>query len=170
MVLTCIKGRAGRGPKMTHRKGGSMYKHILIPTDGSEIAEKAVDAGIEYAAEAGAKVTLFTAVPEYRTPGEGEVISGRAVSIADHARACEKKAERTLANAAGRARAARLDFDTDFALSDHPWQAIIDAAKRNGCDAIFMGSHGRGALSRMVHGSQALDVLSHCDIPTLVVR
>ena len=45
-----------------------------------------------------------------------------------------------------------------------------DAAKRNGCDAIVMGSHGRKAFSRLVHGSQAVDVLSHCDLPTLVVR
>ena len=147
-----------------------MYKHILIPTDGSEVAEKAVAAGLEYAAEAGAKVTLFTAVPEYRTPGEGEVISGRAMSMADHARDSEKKAHGILASACGKARAARLAFETDFAQSNQPWQAIIDAAKRHGCDVIFMGSHGRKALSRLVHGSQALDVLSHCDIPTLVVR
>ena len=147
-----------------------MYKHILIPTDGSEVAEKAVAAGLEYAAEAGAKVTLFTAVPEYRTPGEGEVISGRAISIADHARESEKKAQEILALASRRARTAGLSFKTDFAQSDHPWRAIIEAAKRHGCDVIFMGSHGRKALSRLVHGSQALDVLSHCDIPTLVVR
>lgn len=147
-----------------------MYKHILIPTDGSEIAEKAVTAGLEYAAEAGAKLTLFTAVPEYRIPREGDIISGRAMSMADHARESEKKAQRILANAIGKARAARLEFETDFAQSDHPSQAIIDAAKRHGCDVIFMGSHGRKALSRLVHGSQALDVLSHCDIPTLVVR
>lgn len=147
-----------------------MYKHILIPTDGSEIAEKAVAAGIEYAAEAGAKVTLFTAVPEYRTPTEGEVMSGRAVSIVDYEREAGKKAEDILSAATRKARAARLDFKTEFAQSNHPWQAIIDAAKRHGCDVIFMGSHGRKALSRLVHGSQALDVLSHCDIPTLVVR
>ena len=147
-----------------------MYKHILIPTDGSEIAEKAVVAGIEYAAEAGAKVTLFTAVPEYRTPSEGEVLSRRIVPFAEYERECEEKAKAALASAASQARAAGLRFETDFAQSDHPWQAIIDAAKRKGCDAIFMGSHGRKALSRLVHGSQALGVLSHCDIPTLVVR
>lgn len=147
-----------------------MYRHILIPTDGSEVAEKAVAAGLEYAAEARAKVTLFTAVPEYRTPHEGEIISGRAVSMADHAQESEKKAQGIMASACVKARAAGLEFKTDFAQSNQPWQAIIEAAKRHGCDVIFMGSHGRKALSRLVHGSQALDVLSHCDIPTLVVR
>lgn len=147
-----------------------MYRHILIPTDGSEVAEKAVATGLDYAAAAGAKVTLFTAVPEYRAPGEGEVISRRAMSMADHALQSEKKAQAILADPGGRARAARLEFDMDFAESDRPWEAIIDAAKRHGCDAIVMGSHGRGALSRLVHGSQAIEVLSHCDIPTLVVR
>jgi nucleotide-binding universal stress UspA family protein len=148
-----------------------MYKHILIPTDGSEIAEKAVAAGIEFAREAGAKVTLFTAVPEYQPPGEGEVLARRPVtSMADHARNSEKQAKGTLAHAVRRARAAGVVFDTDHVQSNHPWQAIIDAARRNGCDAIFMGSHGRKGISRLVHGSQTVDVLTHSDIPTLVYR
>jgi nucleotide-binding universal stress UspA family protein len=148
----------------------SMYKHILIPIDGSEVADKAVAAGLEYAAEAHAKVTLFTAVPEYRPPSEGEVMARRVVPIAQYERESEEKAKDVLGAASRKASAAKLEFDTDFALSNQPWQAIIEAAKRHGCDAIFMGSHGRKALSRLVHGSQALDVLSHCDIPTLVVR
>lgn len=147
-----------------------MYKHILIPTDGSQTAAKAVGAGIEFARETNARVTLFTAVPEYETPSEGAVISGRFVSIAEHARNSEKKAKAILAPAAEQARAERLEFVTDYAQSNQPWQAIIDAAKRHGCDAIFMASHGRKGLSRLVHGSQTVDVLTHSDIPTLVVR
>jgi nucleotide-binding universal stress UspA family protein len=148
-----------------------MYKHILIPTDGSEVAEKAVTAGVEYAAEAGAKVTFFTAVPEYRTPSEGEVMARRPiVSMADYVRESEKMAKGVLSAATRQARAAKVKFETDFAQSDHPWRAIIDAATRHNCDAIFMGSHGRKALSRLVHGSQALDVLTHSDIPTVVYR
>jgi nucleotide-binding universal stress UspA family protein len=147
-----------------------MYKHILIPTDGSEVADKAVAEGIEFAREAGAKITFFTAVPEYETPSEGSVISGRFVSIAEHARNSEEKANDILAPAADQARAARLEFHTDYAQSNQAWQAIIDAAKRHGCDAIFMASHGRKGLGRLVHGSQAIDVLTHSDIPTLVYR
>jgi len=147
-----------------------MYKHILIPTDGSEVAEKAVATGIQYAREAGARVTLFTAVPEYQPPSEAQVVSRRVVSLADHARNSEKMAKGVLAHAEHAARSAGLDFDTDYQQSNQPWQAIVDAAKRHGCDAIFMGSHGRKGISRLIHGSQTVDVLTHSDIPTLVVR
>ncbi len=147
-----------------------MYKHILIPTDGSDVAEKAVAAGIDYAREAKARVTLFTAVPEYEPPSEAQVFARRIVSIDEHARNSEKAANGILAHATQVARAAALEFDTDFAQSNQPWQAIIEAAKRHGCDAIFMASHGRTGLSRLVHGSQTIDVLTHTDIPTLVVR
>ena len=147
-----------------------MYTHILIPTDGSPIAEKAVTAGIELACEAGAKVTFFTAVPEYEVPNEGSVMARRVISLAEHARRSERIAHRVLAPAADKARAAKLEFRTHYGQSNRPWEAIVDAAKVYGCDAIIMGSHGRSGLSRLVHGSQTIDVLTHTDIPTLVVR
>ena len=147
-----------------------MYKHILIPTDGSEVAEKAVAAGIGFARESGARVTLFTAVAEYRPPSEIDVRSGNVVSLAEHERRSEKQANAIVARGAQAAHAAGIEYDTDWASSNQPWEAIVDAAKRNGCDAIVMGSHGRKAFSRLVRGSQAVDVLSHCDLPTLVVR
>jgi nucleotide-binding universal stress UspA family protein len=147
-----------------------MYKHILIPTDGSEIAEKAVTAGIDFAREASAKVTLFTAVPEYELPREGQIMAGRFISMADHARNSEEKAKGILAQAVRQACAAGLAFDTNFVQSDQPWQAIIDAAQRHGCDAIFMGSHGRKGLARLLHGSETQEVLTHSTIPTVVYR
>lgn len=147
-----------------------MYKHILIPTDGSEVAEKAVSAGIDFAREVGARVTLFTAVPEYVPPSEAEVRARCVVSIAEHARRSEKLAHGILAGAASKARAARLEFATAHIESNQPWQAIIDAAKRYSCDAIFMASHGRKGLSAVWHGSQTREVLTHSDVPTLVYR
>jgi nucleotide-binding universal stress UspA family protein len=147
-----------------------MYKHILIPTDGTPIADKAVRAGIEFAREAGAKVTFFTAVPEYDVPNEGSVMARQVISLAEHARRCERIAHRVLAPAADKARAAQLEFRTHYGQCNRPWEAIVDAAKVYGCDAIIMGSHGRSGLSRLVHGSQTIDVLTHTDIPTLVVR
>ena len=147
-----------------------MYKHILIPTDGSEVAEKAVSAGIAFARASGARVTLFTAVPAYQPPNEIQVRSREVVSLAEHERRSEQAASAVLARGANAAHAAGIEYDTDWAQHDQPWEAIVSAARRNGCDAIVMGSHGRKAFSRLVHGSQALDVLSHCDLPTLVVR
>jgi len=148
-----------------------MYKHILIPTDGSDVSDKGVAAGIEYARDVGATVTLFTAVPEYQPPSEGEVLArAKVISFAQHEENSKTLAERILASAVERARAAGLVFNTDYALRNQPWEAIVDAAKRHGCDAIVMGSHGRKGLSRLFHGSHAIDVLNHSDLPTLVVR
>lgn len=147
-----------------------MYKHILIPTDGSPLAEKAVTAGLELARESGAKVTLFTAVPEYDVPGEGKAMAHQVISLAEHARRSEIKAHDILAPGAEKARAAKVEFRTQYAQRNQPWQAIVEAAKLYGCDAIIMASHGRSGISRLVHGSQTIDVLSHTNLPTLVVR
>jgi nucleotide-binding universal stress UspA family protein len=148
-----------------------MYRHILIPTDGSEVADKAVSAGIEFAREAGAKVTLFTAVPEYQPPSEGEAMARRPmISIEEHARRSQKNAHKVLLPGVARAGVAGVACDIDYIESDRPSRAIIDAARRHGCDAIFMATHGRKGLPRLVHGSRTIDVLTHSDIPTLVVR
>ena len=147
-----------------------MYKHILIPTDGSEVAEKAVLAGIEYAREATAKVTLFTAVPEYGSTSEATLLARGVISLDQHARYSEGLANEILLGAVRRARAAGLEFDTDHAQSNQPWQAIVDAAKRHGCDAIFMGSHGRKGFAALWHGSQTREVLTHSTIPALIYR
>jgi nucleotide-binding universal stress UspA family protein len=147
-----------------------MYKHILIPTDGSDTADKAVVAGIDYARESGAKVTLFTAVPDYRLPNDSDIYSSRVVSVDEHNRRSEQKAHAVLAAAERRALSAGVAFDVDFAQSDHPFRAIIAAAQRHGCDAIFMATHARTGLAKLWHGSATEDVLSHSDIPTLVYR
>jgi nucleotide-binding universal stress UspA family protein len=63
-----------------------------------------------------------------------------------------------------------VDFDTDFVHSNQPWQAIIDSAKRLGCDAIFMASHGHSGLAALRHSSQTREVLTHSTMPTLVYR
>lgn len=147
-----------------------MYKHILIPTDGSPTADKAVRAGIDFAREAKAKVTLFTAVPEYQPPGESAFMRRDVVSLWDHERISREKAEAILDPAAQRMRAAGVQCETAFAQSDHPYQAIIDAAERHGCGLILMSSHGRHGLAELWHGSETREVLTHTRIPTLVYR
>ena len=147
-----------------------MYKHILIPTDGSELSDKAVDAGIEYARETGARVTLFTAVPEYEVPSEAALMAHQVHSIDEHNRRSEELARGVLERAAMRAREAGVACGTEFAQSDRPYQAILDAASGRGCDAIFMASHGRTGLSRLWYGSETEEVLTHSAIPTLVYR
>ena len=148
-----------------------MYRHILIPTDGSVTASKAVAAGTEYAREAGAKVLFFTAVPEYPIPRESEVLAHHPVkSVYEYEEEAGAKARAILDKAAARAKAENIEFETEFALCDRPYEAIISAARKHGCDAIFMSSHGRSGVPALWYGSQTHEVLSHSDLPTLVYR
>ena len=147
-----------------------MYKHILIPTDGSKLSEKAIEAGIEFARFVHARVTGFTAVPEYQVPSEAELMSKHAISLTDYERDAKKQAEIALQAIGDRARAAGVDYDAEFTQSDRPHEAIIRAAQKHGCDLIFMASHGRRGLSALVHGSETQGVLTHSTIPTLVYR
>jgi nucleotide-binding universal stress UspA family protein len=148
-----------------------VYKHILIPTDGSETAAKAVDAGIDFARESGARLTLFTAVPGYVVPYTSEFLAHKAVmSLEEHERRSAEKARAILAPALERARTCGIDFGSDYAISDKPYEAIVHAARVHRCDAIFMASHGRSGLSRLVHGSQTLEVITGSDLPTVVYR
>ena len=148
-----------------------MYQHILIPTDGSELAAKAVEAGTNYAREANPKILFFTAMPEYQPPSEADMMAHKRVkSIFEYEKDAADQAHAILDKATVTAKNAHVTFETDFALSDQPYQAIIAAAKRHGCDAIFMASHGRTGIPAWWYGSQTQDVLTHSDIPTLVYR
>ena len=147
-----------------------MYKHIMIPTDGSELSNKAIEAGIAFAREVHARVTGFTAVPEYKVPSQIELMSRHGVSLEQYERDARKQAEAALQKIADRARAAGVEYDAEFAQSDRPHEAIVRSALKRGCDLIFMASHGRRGISALVHGSQTQGVLSHSTIPTLVYR
>ena len=147
-----------------------MYKHIMIPTDGSEISDKAINAGIDFAREVHARVTGFTAVPEYQVPSEADLMAKHFVSLEQYERESRKLAEAAMQKIADRARDARIEYNADYAQSDRPYEAIIRAALKHGCDLIFMASHGRRGISALIHGSQTQAVLTHSTIPTLVYR
>ena len=147
-----------------------MYKHILIPIDDSKLSSVAVKNGIEFARSIHARVTAFTAVPEYQVPNELEVRSRSAVSMTEYNKLAKKKAEQVLRKAVAKARAAGVPFDTDYAQNDRPDEAIVSAAEKHGCDLIFMASHGRTGLKAIVLGSQTRGVLGKSKIPTLVYR
>jgi nucleotide-binding universal stress UspA family protein len=147
-----------------------MFKHILIPTDGSETADKAVQAGLEFAKFAGARVTVFTAVPEYQMPASNEIAAGELLPKQEYERRALLAAEQILRPIARRAKAAGVMALTDAAMSDRPWQAIVRAAQKHGCDLIFIASHARKGLSALLQGSETYEVLKHSQVPTLVVR
>lgn len=147
-----------------------MYKHILIPTDGTEIAEKAVKAGLNFAKWAKAKVTVFTAMPEYQIPTSADIAARKVMPIAEFERRSMAEAKKRLDKVARRAKASGVRVDTAASISNRPAEAIIAAAEKGRCDLIFIGSHGRAGLKAVLLGSQTHEVLNRSRIPTLVYR
>jgi nucleotide-binding universal stress UspA family protein len=145
-----------------------MYKHILLPTDGSSLAQGALRSGIALAKSLGAKITVLTVETPFH------VIAFDPASVTDtpaeYARHARQHAEHILSAAAEAAKSASVPCETMRAESDHPWQEIIATAERRGCDLIAMASHGRGGVSAIVLGSETLKVLTHSKIPVLVYR
>jgi nucleotide-binding universal stress UspA family protein len=147
-----------------------MYKHILLPTDGSPLSRAAITAGLKLAKAVGAKVTGFYAAPpatplEYR----GMLPVGYS-DPAIRAKVIEKTAERHLAAIARAAKAVRVRCRVYHETSDFPADAIIAAAKRNRCDLILLSSHGRHGFRPSLLGSQTQKVLAKSSIPVLVHR
>ena len=147
-----------------------MFKHILIPTDGSATADKAVQAGIEFAHDTKARVTAFIAMPIYPTPTRSQLVSGTYENINDYEKRVLADGAKRLATAVKSGEAAGVQVECDVAMSDDPYAAIIESAQRNECDLIFMASHGRRGFQELLHGSQTHEVLTRSKIPTLVFR
>ena len=147
-----------------------MFKHVLIPIDGSEFSDKAIDVGVRFAKSVGARITGFIAEPEYQIPEYGALINGTGESMDAHGRKIRSHAEASLARIAARARDEGVAFDSDFTESARPAEAIVEAAEKHRCDLILMASHGRHGLDKLLHGSAAQDVITHARIPVLVLR
>jgi nucleotide-binding universal stress UspA family protein len=148
----------------------AMYRHLLVPVDGSETAAKAVAAAIEFARQSGAKLTFVTALPRYRGHFDEDGRSDTALTIDEHDRRTRELAERILGAPAEAARAAGVECETLYLQNERPYQAILDAAELGKCDLIVMASHGRRGLDGLVHGSETRKVLTHSKVPTLVYR
>jgi nucleotide-binding universal stress UspA family protein len=145
-----------------------MYQRILLPTDGSEASERAVDAGIAFARELGAAVVALHVTPPFR------VFSTDAAMLEDtpeqYATASAARAHALLAGPAAAAQAAGVPCSLEHVESDQPWSAIIDTARRRGCDLVVMASHGRRGLAGLLLGSETQKVLVHGTVPVLVHR
>ena len=145
-----------------------MYKNILIATDGSELAEKAVREGINVAKGLGAKVILFTASPAFRLFETDSSMFG--VKATAYKEACERRAGEDLARGEKVAKSAGVECETLHSYGDHPYKSIIQAARKNGCDLVVMASHGRKGVAGVLLGSETAKVLTHSKIPVLVCR
>jgi nucleotide-binding universal stress UspA family protein len=146
-----------------------MFKHILMPTDGSEHSERAIERGIELAKLCGAKVTSIHVVPDYHLmiAYEGSFDPVTEEKIEEEARA---RATSFLEFVKNTARVAGVECETVVATSDHPYDAIVNTANERGCDLIVMTARYRKGLVKLVMGSEATRVLHRASIPLLIFR
>lgn len=145
-----------------------MYKHVLVPTDGSPLANKAVDAAISYAAESGAKVTGYYAIEDMNMHHAGAYLTAELREEFD--KRARIAAEEHALEPAKAASAAGVDFDWRISKVRYPHEGIIAAAQEAGSDVIFMATHGHGSIAGVLLGSVTQKVLSHSKIPVLVLR
>jgi nucleotide-binding universal stress UspA family protein len=146
-----------------------MFKHILIPTDGSALARKAIKTGVKLAQELGAKVTAYHALEGFQPSIYAGFVADKTglASYAEHAR---KVGRKYLAEVEEAAQAAGVRCEAVITKPETPYLGIIAVAKRRACDVIFIASHGRGGFATLLLGSVTQKVLAHSKIPVLVYR
>lgn len=145
-----------------------MFKTILVPTDGSPLAEKAIDAAIGFAREYDARIVAISVAEPYPfSPLSERDMTEEASNFESGTREAAKEYVKKVADAA---RAANVRCETVAVLSGSPYREIVDTAANMKCDVIFMASHGRKGLSRLFVGSETQKVLAHTTIPVLVFR
>lgn len=153
-----------------------MFRHILIPTDGSEASARAIKQGVQLASTLGAKVTGIHVIPSFHP------FTYRSQMLLTYRRALPEDSEAAYATATlgcseaflraikRAASAAGVPCDTVHVCEDQAYKAIVATAKRKHCDLIFMASHGRGSTAGILLGSETQKVLVHSDIPVLICR
>ena len=146
-----------------------MYRHILIATDGSDLAEHAVTDGLSLAKFVGAKATVIMVV-ELWFGSQPFMQPWSLQELGKYNEQTKKQAASVLNRAENTAKQAGVSCDTIQVEEVRPYQAIIATATDRGCDLIVMASHGQSGLSAVVLGSVTNKVLTHAKIPVLVVR
>jgi nucleotide-binding universal stress UspA family protein len=149
-------------------QGEFMFKHVLIATDGSELATKALHAGLGLAKSLGAKVTAI-AITEPRTNLVPDK-TAKSARADEYDAALANAAQAVLTNAEAEARKLGVSCATVHVANEFPAEGILKEAKTRGCDVIVMASHGRRGLARLLLGGETLRVVTHSPIPVLVCR
>lgn len=149
-----------------------MYKHILIATDGSDLAGKGVDAGLALAQALGASVTLVTASEPWPAamPGDPSALAMSGELQEQHRKAMRAEADGLFAAAQAQASAMGVTLTPVFLPERPPADAILETAAERGADLLVMASHGRTGLRKLLLGSQTQAVLGRSALPVLVVR
>ena len=153
-----------------HLKENIVFKHIFVPTDGSDLSRRCAAAAVAFAQGTGARITTFFARPEFPLDYYGETEIKDPATAERFSALAEKQASEYLSDTERLCLAAGVPCSLVSAASDVPYEAIIEAADRAGCDLIYMASHGRRGISAILLGSVTNKVLAHSKIPVLVWR
>lgn len=149
-----------------------MYKHLLIATDGSELADKGVAHGLTLAKGIDAAVTFVTVSEPYPIFAWGGAMAGYAVGdeLVVYQEEARKYGKEVLAKCKASADAAGVSAKLVHVEDKRPAEAILELSQAQGCDLIVMASHGRRGVSALLLGSETTRVLVHSDVPVLVVK
>jgi nucleotide-binding universal stress UspA family protein len=145
-----------------------MYKHILLPVDGSEFGMGSVPYALKFARSVGARITAIHVTAPYETVAVGELAAFLAAD--EYIKRSEANAAAVLEHVKRAAQEADVPVTTFRVEHVHPWDAIIRTAEERGCDLILMASHGRSGIAGILLGSETKKVLTHTKIPVLVWR
>jgi nucleotide-binding universal stress UspA family protein len=148
-----------------------MFRHLLIPTDGSRLAAKGIKAGVRLAGSLGARVTgVYVAAP-YMPAIYGEAgLTLTGLSQKEYEKLIARQAKKALAAVEIEAGVAGVPCRLESLTEVQPWRGILRVARSRKCDAIVMASHGRGGLGGLILGSETARVLAHSKVPVLVTR
>jgi nucleotide-binding universal stress UspA family protein len=145
-----------------------MYKHLLIATDGSDLARCAMREGIGLAHALGARVTAMTVTLPFH------VFSTNPTMVTDTEASyrvdMSRQAEGFLAPIKQEATTQGVPVETVHRVHEHAWEAIVETARSKGCDLVVMASHGRSGVGALLVGSQTAKVIAHSNVPVLVAR
>jgi nucleotide-binding universal stress UspA family protein len=143
-----------------------MYQSILVPTDGSELSQRAADAAIALAQALGARLVVWSSAEVYSLPFAEQVYVDQTLYVEEAMKEAAANAQAVAARAAD----AGVACQAFSGMADSIWEGIINAASEHGCDLIFMASHGRRGMAALLLGSETQKVLTHSKIPVLVYR
>ncbi len=144
-----------------------MFQRILVPTDGSDLTAKAVDTAISLAKAVGAKVYTISVKEPFPYSAISEMQPTPPQEFFD---AQERIAAQRVQAVVDACKTAGIACEAHTVEALHPWEAIIDHAKGQACDLLVMASHGRRGVAALLLGSETQKVLTHSQVPVLIVR
>ncbi|HEX7045715.1 MAG TPA: universal stress protein [Burkholderiales bacterium] len=147
-----------------------MFKHILVPTDGSRAALKAAKAAVRLAAALGARITAFHAIDGPHPAVVSGPYAADSRTFVNYEKVARAAGEELVAAVGKLAKAAGVPFASLVTKARTPYEGIVDAARKNKCDVIVIASRGRRGLERLLVGSVTQKVLAHATVPVIVYR